>query len=315
MAVALLGAGFSRSWGGWLAQEVIGELLGRIGGHQELYWRLRKTADFELVLAEARERALVRGTPDAIEPLRVLETAIIEVFSEMNRSFCTLEGLDFIEDPAFSATTFLGALEEIYTLNQDLLLETHYVPTPGLRTWQGPAFPGVVAPDGWAERDRWERTLEAWTPDDTFALYRGRQPIFKLHGSVNWRERSGERLLVMGASKDQAIGRSNLLKHYFDHFVGSLMRGDQRLLVIGYSFRDSHINEVLVRASREARLQVYIVDPAGLDVLERDKRATIRAPNELDDLRIAGMSRRTLDAIFRGSDSLQLESLMRFVAP
>ena len=312
MAIALLGAGFSRSWGGWLAQEVVGELLGRIGEHGELYWRLRKTTDFELVLAEARERARVRGTPDAIEPMRALETAIVEVFGEMNRSFCILKGLDFIEDPAFSVTAFLGSLEEIYTLNQDLLLETHYVPVPGLRTWQGPEFPGVHAPDGWADRDRWERTLEAWTPGEEFALDGARQPIFKLHGSVNWRERAGDRLLVMGAGKDQSIRRSSLLKRYFDHFVGSLMRGDRRLLVIGYSFRDSHINEVLLRACRQSRLKVYIVDPAGLDVLQPDQRAVIRGPNELDDIRIAGMSRRTLDAIFRG-DSLQLESLMRFV--
>jgi len=314
MAIALLGAGFSRSWGGWLAQEVVGELLGRIIDHHDLYWRLRKTSDFELVLGEVRERAHVAQSAEAKRPYQALEEAIVEVFAEMNRAFCVRARFDFIDDPAFSVTALLGMLEEIYTLNQDLLLETHYVPTTGRQgTWLGPQFPGVRCPDGWAERDRWERTLEAWVPENDFRLDPARQSIFKLHGSVNWRESSGERLLVLGAGKEQRIGESSLLKRYFDRFVGSLMRGDQRLLVIGYSFRDAHVNEAIVRASREARLQAYIVDPRGLEVLERNRGAQIRGPNELDDLRIAGVSLRTMDAIFRGGDSLQLESLMRFM--
>ena len=82
-------------------------------------------------------------------------------------------------------------------------------------------------------------------------------------------------------------------------------------MVIGYGFRDAHINEALIKASREANLQIYLVEPRGLDVFQRYPLTAIRGPNELDDLRITGVSTRTFDAIFRG-DSLQLQSLMRF---
>ncbi len=49
--IALLGAGFSRNWGGWLATEVLGELLGRVIGDPETYAKLRRLQNFEDTLA------------------------------------------------------------------------------------------------------------------------------------------------------------------------------------------------------------------------------------------------------------------------
>ena len=39
--VTLLGAGFSRNWGGWLATEVLGEILGRVADDPVVYAKLR----------------------------------------------------------------------------------------------------------------------------------------------------------------------------------------------------------------------------------------------------------------------------------
>ena len=38
-------------------------------------------------------------------------------------------------------------------------------------------------------------------------------------------------------------------------------------MIIGYSFRDPHINEILAAAVK-AGLKLFIVDPAGLGVLD-----------------------------------------------
>lgn len=198
--------------------------------------------------------------------------------------------------------------EEIYTLNQDLLLEAQYVPSPRARRWQGPIFPGIIAPPNWHQMSPQERMLGHWELAPSMTLQTDRQSIFKLHGSVNWREGEGSRLLVLGRSKEKSIGSSSLLNGYFEHFISKLMAGNTKLMVIGYSFRDEHINGALLRASKEAGLQVYIVDPRGLDVLNEHPA---RAYNPLQALRVSGVSSRTLDAIFRG-DSLQLQSLMRF---
>lgn len=56
MNLALLGAGFTRNWGGLLATEVIGELSGRLSGDSDLLRRLKISA-FEQVLGECRQEA------------------------------------------------------------------------------------------------------------------------------------------------------------------------------------------------------------------------------------------------------------------
>jgi len=286
-------------------------LLGRLSDDPETYRRLRKTLDFELVFGELRERARVRQTTDAISSAARMEDAILDVFGETNRAFGLLDGLNFSERTDFSVIAFLSLFDEIYSLNQDLLLEAHYVPSPTSKYWKGPEFPGVTPPSGWREMKPGERILGAWQLSPTMSTEAGHQLIYKLHGSVNWREQSGSRLLVLGGGKVETIGNSSLLSSYFEHFTSRLMAGGTKLMVIGYSFHDDHINKAIVRASNEAGLQIYLVEPRGLGVFERYPSTAIRGPNELDDLRITGVSTRTFDAIFRG-DSLQLQSLMRF---
>lgn len=311
MAIALLGAGFSRSWGGWLAQEIVGELLGRLVSEPKLYGKLRQTENFELLFWDVREGARIHPLPERVAAAAKLEEAILEVFAEMNRAFALLPGLEFIDRPDFSVTAFLSLFEEIYTLNQDLLLEAHYIPSPRARRWKGPIFPGIVSPRDWPQMTPQERMLGRWELATSITTQKDRQSIFKLHGSVNWREKGGSRLLVLGGGKEKSIGASPLLNGYFEHFTAKLMAGNTRLMVIGYSFRDEHINRALLKANKEAGLQVYIVDPRGLDVLNKYLAGQLEITNPLRGLRIVGASSRTLDAVFKG-DSLQLQSLMRF---
>ena len=42
--ILLLGAGFSRNWGGWTTEELIGDLLGRVAGAPDIQKRLQKVA-------------------------------------------------------------------------------------------------------------------------------------------------------------------------------------------------------------------------------------------------------------------------------
>jgi SIR2-like domain len=313
VASLLLGAGFSRTWGGWLGQEILGELLGRLVDAPDIYRRLRTSGDFESVFGDLRQDARTRGTQEAKHAAERMEGAIIEVFGEMNRAFSILPSLELSQDRAYSPRLFLSLFDEIFTLNQDLLLEVHYQAELGNRGWVGTYFPGVVPPPNWPNLTAHERILGAWHPAEQIELHANAQPIFKLHGSVNWREADGARLLVMGTGKDQAIGGSRLLTTYFDQFRARLMSGNAKLMIIGYGFADQHINSLLIQASRERGLQIYLLDPRGLAIFEPAPSAQIRLPSPFAELRITGVSTRTLDAVFRG-DSLQLESLMRFAA-
>jgi hypothetical protein len=52
-------------------------------------------------------------------------------------------------------------------------------------------------------------------------------------------------------------------------------------MVIGYSFNDTHINDALTTAVAGGRLQLFIVDTQGVDVLQREKRAAIKVVDPL----------------------------------
>lgn len=59
--------------------------------------------------------------------------------------------------------------------------------------------------------------------------------------------------------KAGAIAREPLLKWYFDIFQKALNCGDARILIIGYSFRDQHINIQLAKAAKNSGLKIYIL--------------------------------------------------------
>jgi SIR2-like domain len=80
-------------------------------------------------------------------------------------------------------------------------------------------------------------------------IQRSVQPYFKLHGSSNWKDESGEPVLIMGSAKSGAIERFPVLKAYHDSFRAMSSQAGSKLMVIGYSFQDEHINQVICDAS------------------------------------------------------------------
>jgi hypothetical protein len=307
----LLGAGFSRNWGGWLATEVIGELLGRLANEQQTYALLRRDRNFEDTLAQCQAEA--RGSQQARQRLERLENAIVETFGEMNSVFSRLPSLEFSPHVDCSIQAFLARFDIIFSLNQDLLLELHYRnELVGHRRWAGVTFPGMVPPPNWHQMPAAERVPLNWRPEGDVQIDNNCQPVLKLHGSTNWREPNGNHLIVMGGDKPGAIERHRVLSQYFQMFRDTLCAGDTKLMVIGYSFRDEHVNEVLVDAGRDHRLQMYLVNPAGLDVLNPYPPGAIQGPNPLNDIPIVGISTRPVAATF-ASDELQRRSLYRFL--
>ena len=95
------------------------------------------------------------------------------------------------------------------------------------------------------------------------------QPYLKLHGSHDWTTNSGY-LLITGGNKETDIGEVPLLTSYLTHFRTSMCNEHARLMIIGYGFGDRHINSALMDASR-AGAKFFIVDPAGINVLDKRK--------------------------------------------
>jgi hypothetical protein len=126
----LTGAGFSRNWGGWLANEAFEYLLGSPEVDDNLryiLWESKKhNGGFEDALAQLQEEYNRSKDARSEKPLRDLQAAIVGMFNYMDQAFAntTFEPQNYIE---YLIRTFLVKFDAIFTLNQDLLIERHYL--------------------------------------------------------------------------------------------------------------------------------------------------------------------------------------------
>jgi hypothetical protein len=241
------------------------------------------------------------------------ESALIRMFADMNAALLEFDDLEIATPQRNTIGSLLGRFDAIFSLNQDLLLEHLYM-NSGIRGTQLPGLKGLSGPDGFIA-DSFVKGL--FTDSGQTLTDATLQPIFKLHGSTNWRTAAGGNLLVLGASKTQIIQSSRLLNSYAQIFEHSLSQADARLMVIGYGFGDSHINNVLIRTAARG-LRIFVIDPNGSDLARNLNKtrtnAQIISPTELETLFeqcLIGASRRTLREIF-GSDVVEQQKLERF---
>lgn len=199
MHILLLGAGFSRNWNGWLASELNGELMSRLARTPLVARQLRISGNFEETLGNLQQVVDQGGNREGLDALQL---AIAGAFADMNRSFAQMASIDgFSNDLTRSVKTFLSKFDAIFTLNQDLLLELHYTGFP-LSNY----FPGVRKPHNWDHLPVEEKISQVWATDEYLpVLEANTQPIFKMHGSVNWRDHKDRQLLVMGTGKEAGI--------------------------------------------------------------------------------------------------------------
>jgi len=308
--ILLLGAGFSRNWGAPLANEVTGSLLGELHDDVVLAQRLR-SGPFEDAFAGFQRP---HGNDENSRRLGRLQDAVAALFSRMNAALASTT-FEFDNNLAYSIKKFLERFDAIFTLNQDLLLETHYHPSLASTNWSGAAIPGMQGSYGAERRGLSDPTKLTWRPTGEMKVLRNLQPYYKLHGSSNWRDEQNEPVLIMGSAKSGAIDRFPVLKAYHDTFRQILHQPNTKLMVIGYSFQDDHINQVICDASAGRGLGTFLVDPNGRDALKDRKMdgAVIRPKRNVEDIKIIGELKRPLSAIFR-RDVFAHGELMRFFA-
>ncbi len=332
MSTALLiGAGFSRNWGGWLATEVFEYLLGcpeviPNKQVQQLLWQHKDKGGFEAALADVQLRWT--RDPRASQPeLDAVQGAITRLFTDMNGALLSISNFEFQQDRRFMVATALTKFDAIFTLNQDLLLEHHYlndnVCLLSDRRWDGYQLPGLAPHPSAGLQHIQTPAGKQYIPVEPaeFRLVDRAQPLFKLHGSSNWVERVGGPILVMGGRKEKEIEFHPILNWYMEQFERVLCGGGARLVVIGYGFRDEHINRIIIRAARDCGLRMFVVDPAGADIAwrvnpSRGPGASIGAESDLEAAfkqAVQGASRRSLREIF-GGDRVEHAKLMRFLA-
>src|SRR2546430_591604 len=118
----LVGAGFSRNWGGWLAAEAFEYLLGspEISNNEALralLWASKSSGGFEDALANLQQQ-FVR-CPDArtTEQLTAFQGAVARMFRDMNKAFIELPNWEFQQYRGRTVGEFLSGFDAIFTLN------------------------------------------------------------------------------------------------------------------------------------------------------------------------------------------------------
>ncbi len=288
--ILLLGAGFSKNWGAPVTSEFFHALIAdtEVRGNQrihDLLWSRR--TNFEDALAGLQE-AYAQNREANREPLWILQRAISRVFDKINNIFKRQDFELYQEHLTLnrirSARWFLSRFDAIFTLNQDLLLEIHYFDqnhgASGERHWNGGSLPGLQPVGQPSSTAPWSSRI--WTPTSDLNVQQGSQPYYKLHGSTNWKSIDGnDELMIMGTGKLRAIRENPLLDKYHHTFADFIRQAGTRLTVIGYGFRDEHINGTLKMAISNHGLQMYVIDPRGAAIAyeeRNDRDGLIKGP-------------------------------------
>jgi hypothetical protein len=265
--ILLTGAGFTHDFGAPLAKEMWERLFNhpRVQGDATLRDLLLESFDFEDVYQEVmgwHDQPAKDAISEAVgHAYQALDDAIRECHL---RSRQTLNGVCKL----VSCFARPGGGDAFFTLNQDLLIERLYrcqdrhVVCPGIHPRPR------LRDDYWHERLQPTDYIPLPTEDalkerTDHYLKSGLTFYVKLHGSQNWLDSSGRQKLVIGhpSSKRAEIEHEPLLSWYFELFQEALNRRSVRLLVIGYSFRDEHINSVLADAVTTRALSIHLLCP------------------------------------------------------
>jgi len=264
--ILLTGAGFTHNFGTPSAEEMWSHIFNHpeVQRHTRIRNLLLKDFDFESVYGH-----VTYG--DYPEPEKVaIEHAVRCAFDGIDRNIMTVpQGLSgdisFVDEllARFAAHHWNGFF---FTLNQDLFVERWY------KQQSRKAFRLAGLPDRFArfhpEKELSDSdycqlpTSQELEEHKRASLEGGFSLYVKLHGSHNWVDSSGKQKMVIGGRKAQQIQQEPLLRWYWELFHDVLQRPGARMLVIGYGFRDEHVNSAL-GVGVEHGLRMWVVSPKG----------------------------------------------------
>ncbi len=265
--VLLTGAGWSRNWGGQLADELWESLIGHdvVQANSRLKDLLLNERSFEIALQRTK------APPFTAEDQQGLERAVLDAFISMDREIGRIDHDPWINIYGIQRFLFRfwGPRDEgtnegyLFTLNQDLFFERYLYNEVAAGAGHGGALPGL-APSG----QRWFNgnvgpfgpafMMQPTLDPPSESRLSGQMNVIKLHGSFNWRSPGGENLMVIGTEKTALISSTPLLSWYAEVFKQVVSAGGVRLMIVGYGFGDEHINAVIAQAVEKHSLTVFI---------------------------------------------------------
>jgi hypothetical protein len=322
--ILLTGAGFSYNWGGYLAKEAFDYLLGVTEEDEDLravLWADQaKGYGFETTLARLRKSYEEGFSAQAEQNFRNMTSAVRRMFGDMWLAFNRSTFDETFADPRLGVIRFLARFDAIFTLNQDTLLEAHYLPLVSpedfnKNVYQGPRNIGAYRPGLVQALDKLTfgslaSSIQLFKAGEDFSPVPNLQPYFKLHGSIDIQD-GRNMMLILGGDKEADIAKHPILEAYHEQFRWRLNISGTRLMVIGYSFADAHINKMIFEAIENSRLKLFLVGPDGATTIGANKSFPLN-PGQTIKNAIVGASSRPLRNTLSGRDMVELNKIERF---
>jgi len=268
--ILFTGAGFTKNFGGLLAKEMWSKIFNNIQAYPRLRELLFDDTDYESIYYHVMTGNYEDEEKDAIdvaifEAYRILDDIVRAwTFRDGAPNPVNIYGVNRLIEH------FCGSRDELgffFTLNQDIFIERHF--NSLLKMWIHPGVHRI--PDAHIIINRLSLEKQDFIMVPTNDKLRDK-PInsisnttlhyVKLHGSFGWLSSNGTNCYVIGKKKEDQIADEPLLSWYFDLFTQVLSKPDRKLLVIGYGFKDCHINGVIASSINNSNLKLYVISPS-----------------------------------------------------
>ncbi len=269
-------AGYTRNFGGFLAEDMWEKIFNEVKDSPALKSILSNDFDYESVYHKVHYGDYSGNEKKAIN------NAILKAYKKLDdiaQNYIPATNVSKAE-VLYGAKRIIDrlALEEginfFFTLNQDLFVERLIsgtnipITTPYMPRFFIPNSINSKLPINDADfktvptQDGLDTTKHATTLSSNEFHY------IKLHGSFGWLSSDGSNKLVIGRNKESQIADEPLLLWYSELFKQVLFRGERKLLIIGYGFRDDHINKPIAEAIERHGLKLYIITPTAPSVFK-----------------------------------------------
>lgn len=244
----LTGAGFSKSFGALLCNELTAIFFNYLIQEKEIQKKIINQTDlynFEQILSEIR-----KNYPDKIATIqKILEEIFRQMQSNMNFRHEVTGQANYQEN---SIAHFFWKFDCIFTLNQDSL--------PNMKKDQFSTRFGDHQPNMAFSSQRNSYNLSFKNGNNI--------PYIELHGAYDWKD-----VFILGSNKEEEIKSRPQIKKFHEFFEKSLSDGNSKLVIIGYSFCDNHINKMISKGIKNG-LEIFIWDPGVLNLLNGMKSNT-----------------------------------------
>jgi len=259
--ILLTGAGFTKNFGGFLGSEMWSLIYNHplIQNHQKIKDLLLAELNYEyaynIVLDSKFYNEEERNTIKQVveDAYRKLDDSIKKWnFNDSNPNSLNIYGLrKFL-------SFFNGSGQEkgfVFTLNQDILMERQF------NCMSLGMLPISKIPFLNFEKEHFQRTPDASNIKKDISSC-GNRIFIKLHGSYGWLSSNGENQMVIGGDKMKSkhINKEPLLKWYFKIFKEVIEQGNKKIVIIGYGFKDNHINNLLLEGIEKYNLKLCVID-------------------------------------------------------